>query len=426
MPKAETIRRNTTLSQYIADVFRPKGREGYARSYYLLLSASFLITTKIGLLSQARAVYLTDLGMSLSLFGILTSIGWGMLFFSQSIIGRLSDILPKRKYIVLVFLIIDGILLSGYLVSENIIFLAFVLTIGTVLHSQVFRLLMTMMSDVSESNSYGASFGLYKAMGSFAWMIAAVIAGFVFERIGFHVLVIASMATQGAIFILVSVLREPPREEDEETRKKKPPFREIFTYSFIAVCLLQLFIHFQSKAGIAYFFIFMTRHMLLPASFAGIIMAIAGLYEIPLTILGGRLFDKINPRVLIIAGSLFGVVRWILLPHIDNPYLLFFIQIQHAVIITIIFVGIPSYVSRISDPRYRGTVFGIIGSAESIGSTAGPAVIGHVSDTLGMDKAMMINGSIGAFGVAAFAALSYLPMLIRRYTRHRATDQNTQ
>jgi MFS family permease len=399
------------IKESITHLLIPQVIPGYKISFFILLLGSFLITSKMGLLLQPRSLYLIDLGMSLSLYGLLLGIGWGLMFFFQSAAGRFSDILKNRKTIVLYVLVLDILFLSVFLATKSIVPLAIVFVIEVILQSIVFQLMLVMLSDVVDSDSYGAGYGIYKAFGSLGWAICAAFSGFIFMALGFKVLVIGAIIAQLLIFLLFYKFKEPPFHSEKQELVNNPDkfeLREIISWPFLAVCFLYLFIMFQNKAGITYFYVYMTKNMLVTAAFAGIVIAVAGLIEIPLTLFGGKIYDRFHPRALLIWGCLIGSLRWVILPYIQNPYLLFLLQIPQAIIITVIFVGFPSYTAKISKPNLRGTMFGILGSISSIGAIAGPVVIGRLGEILGLRSAIQINGGFGVTGVIIFILILFI------------------
>jgi DHA1 family multidrug resistance protein-like MFS transporter len=153
----------------------------------------------------------------------------------------------------------------------------------------------------------------------------------------------------------------------------------------------------------------------LSMSLVGVLLACRTPISLMQTITG-RLADRLNRRVLVAIGSIFGLIFMALLPTSASFWTLLVILSVSAAGITLAMPAATALVVEEGRTYGMGAAMAIFMMAMTIGQGVGPILLGGVVDVLGVEAAFYYGGTIPLIGIVLFVWFT------RNYTRGRTTQ----
>jgi len=349
-------------------------------------------------------VYLRDRGFSIGKIGLLTAISALVGALIQLLVGRLSDIIGKRKPFIIVGLLLSALIYSFIFPRitnyRNFIFLYSI--IGLCIYT-ILTVASVLVIDLSLSGQVGRDYASTRMWGSIGFLSCVSVTGIVpiltspdymFPLIGIAFVI-------AAIFVLF--IKEP----ETKANVLAPEFKSIKKLVMNADILKLLtfyFFYYTALTGAS------SNVNLLVKALGGSNRMISFSYatsagvEIPFMLIMGILSDKIGRRPLLMLASLALPIRMLLYSLAKAPSSIIGIQTMHSVTFAIIAVIPIVYINDLVSQEERGTAQGMLNMTTAFASAFGPFLAGYIADIVGISKMFIYLMVIALFATIVVIA----------------------
>lgn len=355
-----------------------------------LLIANILRFLSLMALGTLLQFYMRDIGTSLFLIGLFSSIQGAITTFFSPIWGSISDILPKKKIALAFSLVLGGIAVIFYYFTNNTfeIYLVGIFFTFFICGFEPIAMALSANTSLIRKTSTSRELSIFNMSNSIGVLIGTVLLS--------SLLTIAPpkklFLLMGAILIsaVIPVLMIKEKEELSQYRRKTKGFLETFLpilkdpeplkqngmwALYIATILRQ-----SSTAVIMSLGAIFVRDVVgLSESLTVIISGVNPLVQIPAIYLFGRLAERIHPKFITIIGMSLSVLNLILLGSARNYVLVVLAYLTLGISYAAFITGSTSYVSIYSPINRRGEMLGFLSSARALGGILGPLLAGVIS-----------------------------------------------
>ncbi len=386
--------------------------------YFLALSA-FFGTIAISLLAPIEALYLQNLSGSYGGIGITMSISSLAFLLFSPIIGRISDIVGRKKIILSLSFI--GVFIPLLLVtSKNIYqysFFKFVAGITMCATITVFALIGDM---VEKSKRKGLVFGLYIMGGSIGGAIGSLIGGALASFVGslrtpYFISFIFSLLS---FAFLLFILKYPEMNEKLSVKEHVPnlfnlKLLKVLTLPLIAVLMMKfVFMFHMSMKGVMWPYLisnFVNKKV--APFYTAVTFASMGLLAGFLSPLVGKLSDRYgHMRFFFLGWFMMGVVG-LSFYFVNSFIFIFSLSLFYAFGEILKGPAANAILTKYSSRRNRGFIYGLVASVSSLASFAGLSVTGILMDVIRWNIILLIYGLM----ILLPALVSYITLRKREY-----------
>jgi PPP family 3-phenylpropionic acid transporter len=285
--------------------------------------------------------------------------------------------------------------------------------------ASVTPLLDAMTLQLSRSEKF--AFAGARAAGSASFIFANICLGFLIQSTGVDAalawtVISASAVTMGARFLLPSRDRLDPSLRRHANSTQRVQLSVLLRNRHFWLVLLAVG---SLQAAHSYYYAFSTilwARVGLSSSTSGLLWAVAVFSELAFLTFGGPMRQRLGPWKLLMLGAAASVIRWSLMANIADLWLLFPLQLLHALSFVAVYLAGLELVYRVVPDGYEG-IGQVINSAYASGVLTGLCTLwaGAYFDRLG--------GS-GYYCMAVLAGLG-LMVSIWLYAERRQTLKQT-
>jgi len=232
-----------------------------------------------------------------------------------------------------------------------------------------------------------------RAMFSLAWAAAAPLALFIADALGARAVLIAVAVIAIAGLLTVYVLRRnaPPAVAPAD----RP--RDDVTGSFSKIRVAAVMVAFIVLMGTANVVsssmaIFAVTYLHLPGFVAGIALSVAALGEVPALLVLGRLSSRFGPIPLIVSGCIVGVVYYLAMAVVRDPFTLVALQLLRAwLFASFTGVGLTFFQDIIPRP---GLASGLFTNTQRVGSVFTGGLIAVAGTSAGWSGVFVLGAGL--------------------------------
>jgi MFS family permease len=354
-------------------------------------------------------VYIGTLGAGTGQIGLLFASYQASSLASQYWWGRFSDRLGRRKPLVLLGTAGLSVAYLGIAGSGHYSWLFAVRALEGVALAAYSIGSLALIGDLLEDQAgRGRLMGTYRTFGSLAFAVAALTGGWLADRYGQRVPLLAAASCYALACALSARIRERPAEAPREvaaapadpgaTLPDDARARRAL-WSFLGLLFAGMF---STTAGVSLWPVDMKEIGYSQTAIGGL-WALAALGEAPCMILAGHLADRWGRKPIMLAG--FVGMSLVFLAYAFSPTLGWIVGVQ--LLRSMAYASFEStallYATELGLRRQRGRLVGLYYSAGGLGGIAGSAVGGSVAQLAGMAPMFL---SVVVFMLATAAIIS--------------------
>jgi MFS transporter, DHA1 family, multidrug resistance protein len=369
----------------------------------------FVTVLGFSLVAPIFPKYATDLGASYTFLGVIISSYGGIQLLTQVPIGRLSDRLGRKPFL-LMGLLTFASMPPLYIYATNAYFLIPIRLIGGMGASAVWPIAMAMIIEQVEPSARGRAMGWYNAAFYSALAVGPAIGGALYDLFGlaapFYFWAGLGVLTLVLVFLLV---KEPEKKEKMPKIEAELPKEKLvlprYNLTFVACCGVVMWTGVVGGFNITMLPAYASERGLSTAQIGLLYLAYAGCMSAS-NVYFGRQADRGRRKAMIITGCALGAISFALLP---KAFGLSTAMAVLAILGSGAGMSNPAAAALIADTTCttrRGEVFGIFNTSRMMGVVIGPLIAGLTADIYG------INGTIESF-VAVALAITLTTALIR-------------
>lgn len=369
----------------------------HRRIFIVLFLSLFVAMLGAGVIAPTMPLYAKTMGAS----GIWLGLIYSAFSMSRSIFmpmaGKISDRYGRKQFIT-IGLTIYTLASLGYGWAGSISQLVWIRFMHGVGSAMVLPIAAAAIGDISPKGKEGSMMGTFNVALFLGFGAGPLLGGIILDTMGmatvFYVMGGLSATALAAVFFLIP---EKKKSGSEKT-KKISRFLEIWKDSRFKGLLLFRFSNAVIRGSMIVFLPIFASHLNISPSEIGMLVSLNILLAALLQHVFGRVADRFNRYVLIIAGSLLTALPVFLTPFAD--------QIIHLIILSV-FMGLgagfafPAAAAVATDlgrDHGMGNIMGFFNQAMSFGMILGPIFSGWIMDLLGLSVVFIFGGCVGTVG----------------------------
>jgi MFS family permease len=379
------------------------------RSLLALLMSVFVAMLGLGIVGPIMPLYAETLGATYTQIGLLSS-AWSIArFIFATPAGRLSDTHGRKKVIMVGLLAYATVSLLYVVAWDYKTLLSFRLLHGLGSAASI-PVAMAYAAELAPRGQEGKYMGtlnlaIFGGMG-----VGPLIGGTLTDMFSLNApfYVMCGMTSISLVIIMAFL---PESKQSIEINKKRPSVRKVLSNRVLLASFIFRAVNALGRGSIMGFLtIFMTSRVVdggmgLSVTAAGWVLSIGQLSNAFMQQPCGKLADRFNKNLLVIAGGLVSVVGMGLFPvsksfmHILGARLLF--SAGSALMMPAL-----SAIAAIEGREYGvGTTMSVLQSAMSLGMMGGPLLSGVLADMFSLSPIFYVGSGISFLGLIAFTIL---------------------
>ena len=356
----------------------------------------------IGIYGPYLPLYLAEKGLSgIHISTILLFLPIASLITSP-IWSYLSDLLNKRKLLVVIGCLGAGISAIALGRAEQYVPI-FIWTIAMIVMGVPISPIGTAIVLANlESDGGRESFGLVRLWGSVGFAVASLVWGSFFLD---QITVYFSWSVAAAFFLVAGTSLLLPKKSGKLNKSGLGGIKTLINNKHFTVYLLASIFIGASLSAHNSFQTFFYQSLDASSFLIGLIISMQAILEIPFMMAMPALFKRFSMRVMIFAGAVALILRWVIYFFIQQAVWLVPTQILNGLGTPAFSVVGAAYVDKIVNPKWRATAQGFYNAFWlGIGSSIGVYFAGMVFDGFGVRSIWVLNLVLGAIGLLFLGA----------------------
>ena len=334
--------------------------------------------------------YMKDIGTSLFLISIFSSIQGTITTFMAPVWGAVSDIIPSKKLILAMSVTIGGIVSIFYYFADNVYEIYSVGIIYTffVCGFDPVSMAMSANNSLLKGTSAPRELSFLNISNSIGMLSSRILLSALLLLSSSKSLILLMSAILISAFIPVLMIRE--EKNILKYRRKATNFIEMvfpalkdpepFKRNGMWALYIASFLRQAGTAGaMGLAAVFIRDVVGLNESLTVILAAINPAVQIPSNYFFGRVAEKIHPKFIAILGMFFSILNLVFMGFARNYIMVILSYVALGFGFGAFITGVTSYISMYSPIYRRGEMLGFLSSARAFGRIIGPLVAGVVS-----------------------------------------------
>jgi len=355
----------------------------------------------VGIIAPLLPLYAENLGAT----GVWIGIIFAGFSISRAIImpiaGRLSD-RSGRKLFLCIGLLIYSISSLGYIWASSVSQLTLVRLIQGVAGGMIIPIAQAYVGDISPEGEEGTWMGYFNAAFFTGFGCGPLMGGVLTDHFGMNV-AFSTMGGLNLLAFLIVALFLPEVRQRKMAASRHPSFKEMSTSGMVkGIFSFRLAFSLGRGTFAAFLPIFAGIYIGLSPTLIGILIAVNILLMSLLGIPSGKIADRFNRRVLVIAGSLANLTCLALIPLGGNFWQLLGICALGGVSGAIAMPAASALTVEEGRRFGMGSTMAILAMAMSIGMAIGPLLSGVIADLANINSVFYFGASMGLVGTSLF------------------------
>jgi MFS transporter, PPP family, 3-phenylpropionic acid transporter len=331
-------------------------------------------------------------GLSDGQIGIVIAIQQVNTLFLLPVWGMIADRFG-RKNILMLTMFLTIFMLYGFIFQNTFLSVIVFMYLFTLIFNPISSLFDSVALDYIEQ-AKKHSFGVFRLWASVGWAVSSVVTGqFIYAGNVEYIFVIAS--TLLAIsFVIIRFVYKPLTVVRNLKSLKLGKIKSIFLSDRRLYVMLIIMLFYGIFSSPMHFFINI-YYLDIGGGYhhVGYAYLVQALAEVPFLIFGKRIIDRFGARRIVIITMMVTCVRLIGYSFISNPWIAIALGATHGISMGLFLIAFIAFVHQFIEPEYRATGQSFVYSFYFGGGLAlGNLFTGYLSENLGMQTAMIIQG----------------------------------
>ncbi len=377
-----------------------------------LLSASVGVAMiGLGIIWPLIPIYAVELGATGFQVGLIIAAFNITRAFLNPFSGRLSDRWGRKPFIVLGLLLYATVSVL-YVLSARVDSLIFVRLLHGFTSVLVVPVALALAGDVAPPQRLGLYMGTLNMAIMLGMGTGPALGGIIRDSFGMH----AAFYTMGGLalvtFLAVTIfLPGDPEGKTSHGRQPVVPWNRLLKHRAVqGLFILRLFI--AAGQGSVYTFLpILALRMQISSSQVGIILGVNIFMIAFLQRICGGIADRVNPKNMIIWGTLLSALVVPAMPYTGGFYMILLLNVIMGIGNGIAMPGGFVITGQLGKTMGMGSMMGITETGWSLGMIVSPIISGVIMDSLGVPSIFLTGGVLTVIGVllVAFFLRGYTP-----------------
>jgi MFS family permease len=357
----------------------------------------------LGIIWPLVPVYAVELGASGFQVGLIIAVFNIARAVFNPFSGRLSDRWGRKPFI-LVGLFLYGLVSVFYVMAATIESLILVRLIHGFTSVLVIPVAMALAGDIAPQHRLGLYMGTLNMAVMLGFAIGPVLGGSIREYFGMA----AAFYTMGglALVTLIGVTVFLPKDSRQKvSRDDQPvaPLRVLLKHRVVQGLFLLRFFIAAGQGSVYTFLPILALHMQITSSQVGLILGVNIFLIVFLQRICGDIADRVDPRYMIIGGTLLSALAVLGMPFVFGFYKILILNIIMGIGNGIAMPGGFVITGQIGRSMGMGSVMGLTDTGWSVGMIVAPILSGVIMDSLGVPSIFITGGVLTIVGVLLLA-----------------------
>ncbi len=367
----------------------------------------FFYSFAIGCAYPFLAVFFKDvLGVSNSQLGFLLMIRPAVAILAQPFWSVIADTGGHRGRLAFILSLISCVLFPLVPLGNGLLIL-----VGLMVIWAFFNAPLNTISDAVAFHYLGhhkrLRFASFRIFASFGWIIAVLLVGKIYDRLGVQNLFVAYSV---GILIASFYLWQIPRNEKTTWSRGLAAVRRLLTKRNVIFFLIAVFI-FETANHMGYAFLSVYARSLGATHFqVGWLWAIATIAELFTMFTFVHIVKRINLKNILLIGMIFSVLRWVPFGLMHAWWQLLPLQLLHAFTLTFGYVGAATFIDMESSEEIRFSAQAFYSTIVITSAAIGGAIHGRqISEKWGYPSLYLIAGILAMIAAVIMAVFVKTP-----------------
>ena len=370
----------------------------------------------VGLFLPFFPVVLGFRGLTAAEIGFVLGIGTIARIAASPLLSNLSDRTGQRRLSILIYALAAAAFIGLYFLPLGLVFLSIAVIGYMVMNAPVVPLSDAYALDVQRNT--GADYARMRLWGSAGFVVASIVGGsLAAEATSWLIVVAVGLASLSTGAVAMSLPRQKrgkaPGGSGKESGTgagdddKDTPFKSVWFWPLLVV----LGLYQASHSAFYGFGTLYWQAMDVPDFAIGLLWATGVAAEIALFTVAGKVAQRFDPPVFLLAAGTAATVRWLLFPFADTVPAMAALQTLHGLSFGAAHLGAVAILARVVPSRWAGTGQGLLATSVGIQMAIGLSISGALYE-INPNWPFFLMAVIAAIGTLLTLALT--PMLRKR------------
>ncbi|TYC65000.1 MFS transporter [Stappia sp. BW2] len=370
----------------------------------------------VGLFLPFFPVVLGFRGLTAAEIGFVLGIGTIARIAASPLLSNLSDRTGQRRLSILIYALAAAVFIGLYFLPLGLVFLSIAVIGYMVMNAPVVPLSDAYALDVQRNT--GADYARMRLWGSAGFVVASIVGGsLAAEATSWLIVVAVGLASLATGAVAMSLPRQKRRKAPGGSEKesgtgagdddKDTPFKSVWFWPLLVV----LGLYQASHSAFYGFGTLYWQAMDVPDFAIGLLWATGVAAEIALFTVAGKVAQRFDPPVFLLAAGTAATVRWLLFPFAETVPAMAALQTLHGLSFGAAHLGAVAILARVVPSRWAGTGQGLLATSVGIQMAIGLSISGALYE-INPNWPFFLMAVIAAIGTLLTLALT--PMLRRR------------
>ncbi len=357
----------------------------------------------LGIIWPLVPVYAVELGASGFQVGlIIAAFNFARTIFNP-FSGRLSDRWGRKPFILL-GLFLYATVSVFYVMSTRVESLILVRLLHGFTSVLVVPVALALAADIAPQQRLGLYMGTLNMAVMLGLGVGPALGGFIRDLFGMPV----AFYTMGglAIFTLIGVTIFLPgdnRRDLGQSQQSVAPLKQLLKHRVVQGLFLLRFFIATGQGSVYTFLPILALRMQITSTQVGIILGVNIFLIAFLQRVFGNLADRINPKNMIIWGTLLSGIVVPVMPFVDGFYMILLLNVVMGIGNGIAMPGGFVITGQMGQTMGMGSMMGITETGWSLGMIVSPIISGIIMDSLGVPSIFITGGILTIVGVLLLA-----------------------
>ena len=395
---------------------RPPIRTVFRTQIVVLCLAIFLIDVLAGIIGATFSIFAKDLGATVFVVGLLTSISGLTALFSSIPIGSLSDHIGRSR-VMLGGMVAFTLVMVLFAIAPSPAFLIPGRLLMGVAGVGSFWIASAYLGDIVTPQERGIAFGLLTTSMGLGFGVGPLLGGFVADTLGMRwgFMIGAGIGLVAGALVRV-FLWEPPPQKTALTRPKfsfRDNLRIGADRSLLAISVGSFILSFSFDGAISTLFPLYGKELGLTTATIGTMFALRAVASSSIRLPGGALAGRIGSRKLVIVSILIEATAIAGIASTETHKALTLWLMLEGLAFGVFLTSSQAYLAENTVAASRGAAIGFYSMIGGVGSTVAPIVLGFVGDVASIPTAFYIGAGFMLAGLAAMLLIWFPPAMLR-------------
>ena len=300
-----------------------------------------------------------------------------------------------RKNILMLTMFLSVFMLYGFIFQNTFLSVTIFMFLFTLVFNPISSLFDSVALDFIEQ-SKKSSYGIFRLWASIGWATSSLVTGLFINEDNSHVIFIIASNLLLINFLIIRFIYKPLAVVKNLKSLKLGQIKDIFLSDRRLYIMLIIMLFYGIFSAPTHFFINIYYQEIGGGyHHVGYAFLVQALAEVPFFIYGKRIINRFGARKVVIITMMVTSIRLVGYGFISNPWIAITLGTTHGISMGLFLLAFIAFVHQFIPAQFRATGQSFVYSFYFGGGLAlGNILTGFLSDKVGMQGAMMIQGAL--------------------------------